>query len=218
MRGGRNRFLSKSEFGICRGKPVFLSNLLDLKRTMWAGLELDAGKHTIVLSPMVQAWAREEQALSPRSGDASRRCRKERGLRSAQGEWYPDHAGYCSSWVTHLQINAGGVASGTWLADTDFNEWLESSTTAAINTSWYPTPHRRRCISRSAAGERQFNVLINGTTVPTNFDVFAAAGGEDIAIVKSFTTTASSSGTISIQFAVDAADLPKVSGMELISQ
>ena len=31
-----------------RGKPVFLYNLLDLKRTIWAGPSLGAGKHTIV--------------------------------------------------------------------------------------------------------------------------------------------------------------------------
>ena len=31
-----------------KGKPVFLYNLLDLKRTIWAGPELGAGKHTIV--------------------------------------------------------------------------------------------------------------------------------------------------------------------------
>jgi hypothetical protein len=30
-----------------RSKPVFLYNLLDLKRTVWAGPELGAGKHTI---------------------------------------------------------------------------------------------------------------------------------------------------------------------------
>ncbi|HME71444.1 MAG TPA: arylsulfatase [Myxococcota bacterium] len=34
--------------GIGRGKPVFLYNLLDLKRTTWSGPELGAGKHTIV--------------------------------------------------------------------------------------------------------------------------------------------------------------------------
>jgi arylsulfatase len=37
-----------SAFNIGRGKPVFLYNLLDLKRTTWAGPALDAGKHTIV--------------------------------------------------------------------------------------------------------------------------------------------------------------------------
>jgi hypothetical protein len=35
-------------FGIGRGKPVFIYNLLDLKRTVWAGSQLSPGKHTIV--------------------------------------------------------------------------------------------------------------------------------------------------------------------------
>ena len=34
--------------GLGRGKPVFLYNLLDLKRTTWDGPALGAGKHTIV--------------------------------------------------------------------------------------------------------------------------------------------------------------------------
>jgi arylsulfatase len=46
--GGYGLFLSKGEFGIGRGKVVFLYNLLDLKRTMWEGPELSPGKHTIV--------------------------------------------------------------------------------------------------------------------------------------------------------------------------
>jgi arylsulfatase A-like enzyme len=46
--GGYGLFLSKGEFGVGRGKVVFLYNLLDLKRTIWEGPELDAGKHTIV--------------------------------------------------------------------------------------------------------------------------------------------------------------------------
>jgi arylsulfatase A-like enzyme len=46
--GGYGLFLSKGEFGVGRGKVVFLYNLLDLKRTTWEGPELEAGKHTIV--------------------------------------------------------------------------------------------------------------------------------------------------------------------------
>jgi arylsulfatase len=46
--GGYALFLSQGKFGIRKGKPVFLYNLLDLKRTVWAGPELSAGKHTIV--------------------------------------------------------------------------------------------------------------------------------------------------------------------------
>jgi arylsulfatase len=41
-------FLSKGEFGVGRGKLIFLYNLLDLKRTIWEGPELEPGKHTIV--------------------------------------------------------------------------------------------------------------------------------------------------------------------------
>ncbi len=46
--GGYGLFLSKGEFGLERGKVVFLYNLLDLKRTTWEGPEVKAGKHTIV--------------------------------------------------------------------------------------------------------------------------------------------------------------------------
>jgi arylsulfatase len=46
--GGYGLFLSKGVAGVRRGKPVFLYNLLNLKRTIWAGPELGAGKHTIV--------------------------------------------------------------------------------------------------------------------------------------------------------------------------
>jgi arylsulfatase len=46
--GGYGLFLSKGVAGIRSGKPVFLYNLLNLKRTIWSGPELGAGKHTIV--------------------------------------------------------------------------------------------------------------------------------------------------------------------------
>ena len=46
--GGYGLYLSKGEFGLERGKVIFLYNLLDLKRTVWEGPELKPGKHTIV--------------------------------------------------------------------------------------------------------------------------------------------------------------------------
>jgi arylsulfatase A-like enzyme len=46
--GGYGLFLSKGVAGIRSGKPVFLYNLLNLKRTIWSGPELRPGKHTIV--------------------------------------------------------------------------------------------------------------------------------------------------------------------------
>lgn len=46
--GGYGLSLSKGDFGIGRGKVVFLYNFRDLKRTMWEGQELEPGKHTII--------------------------------------------------------------------------------------------------------------------------------------------------------------------------
>jgi arylsulfatase A-like enzyme len=44
---GYGLFLSKGEMGIGRGRPVFLYNLLNLKRTTWEGPELKSGRHSI---------------------------------------------------------------------------------------------------------------------------------------------------------------------------
>ena len=67
----------------------------------------------------------------------------------------------------------------------------------------------------TAAASREFNVAINGTNVLTNFDVYAAAGGEYIAVVKSFTATANSSGQIVVAFTSGAVNQPSVAGLEI---
>ena len=66
----------------------------------------------------------------------------------------------------------------------------------------------------TAAGKREFNVLINGTQVLTDFDVFATAGGEDIAVAEQFNAVANSSGQIVIQF-VSVVDNAEVDGIEI---
>jgi len=52
----------------------------------------------------------------------------------------------------------------------------------------------------TAAAKRKFNVSINGTSELSNFDIFATAGGQFIAIQRSFTVTANSSGQFVIAF------------------
>ncbi|HLY92654.1 MAG TPA: malectin domain-containing carbohydrate-binding protein, partial [Candidatus Angelobacter sp.] len=69
----------------------------------------------------------------------------------------------------------------------------------------------------TAAGQRQFNVAINGTPVLTNFDIIAAAGAANKAIVKEFTAVANSSGNIVVSYTVGAADAPKSSGIEIVT-
>ncbi|HEU4752404.1 MAG TPA: malectin domain-containing carbohydrate-binding protein, partial [Armatimonadota bacterium] len=51
----------------------------------------------------------------------------------------------------------------------------------------------------TAAGGRLFNVSINGTAALTSFDVFAAAGGANIALVKSFAATGTN-GAVTVRF------------------
>jgi hypothetical protein len=68
----------------------------------------------------------------------------------------------------------------------------------------------------TAAGKREFNVLINGTQVLTNFDIYATAGGEFKAVVEQFNAIANSSGQIVIQF-VSVIDNAAISGIEVES-
>jgi len=66
----------------------------------------------------------------------------------------------------------------------------------------------------TAAGKRVFNVAINGTTVLSNFDIYATAGANK-ALVEQFTATANSSGQIVIAYTNGTADQPKTSGIEI---
>ncbi len=66
----------------------------------------------------------------------------------------------------------------------------------------------------TAAGDRVFNVSINGTQVLTNFDVYKTAGGKGIANVQQFSATANSGGQIVIVFTT-VTDNAMVSGVEI---
>jgi|GEM_PF-1972577 len=145
-----------------------------------------------------------------------------------------------------IRIHAGGAAIGSWLADKDFSASQVSTTGAPIVTTLvsnpapqavyqserygdftytipgltpglsYPVNLHFAEIYWNAPHEREFNVSINGTQVLTNFDIFNQAGGMNIAIDRQFSAVASISGTIIIQFTSGAADLPKVSGIEVM--
>lgn len=68
----------------------------------------------------------------------------------------------------------------------------------------------------TAAGERVFNVILNGVTVLSSFDIFKDAGGQYIADDKAFSTTVNASGQIVIQFQNGSADNAKVDAIQLI--
>ena len=66
----------------------------------------------------------------------------------------------------------------------------------------------------TATGQRRFNVLINGAQVLTNFDIIAAAGAQNKAVINEFNTVATG-GQITIQY-VTVTDNARASGIEII--
>jgi phosphatidylinositol-3-phosphatase len=70
--------------------------------------------------------------------------------------------------------------------------------------------------SVTKSNARKFDVTVNGVKVLSAFDVFAAAGGKNKAVIKDFRPTADASGQIVISFtAVTAAQDPIINGIEV---
>ena len=145
----------------------------------------------------------------------------------------------------NLAINAGGGASGAFLADQNFSGGTTATVTNAISTSGVTNPaplsvyqterwgvfsynvaklapgttHTIRLHFAesywTATGQRQFSVTANGTTVLANFDIVKAAGGVNKAVVIQFITSADQNGQISLSFAKGSADNPKIDGIEV---
>ena len=69
------------------------------------------------------------------------------------------------------------------------------------------------------AGQRKFDVVINGTNVLTNFDIIGAAqdrgadGALPFGVEKDFPATVKADGTVSIDFNRNSADQPQVNAM-----
>ncbi|MFL5306520.1 MAG: malectin domain-containing carbohydrate-binding protein, partial [Polyangia bacterium] len=68
---------------------------------------------------------------------------------------------------------------------------------------------------QTATGMRTFNVAINGTTVLSNFDIFAATGAAFKATLRDFTATATSSGQIVVTLTT-VKDNATIEGIEII--
>jgi alpha-D-xyloside xylohydrolase len=144
-----------------------------------------------------------------------------------------------------VSINAGGAASGAFVADAYFSGGSTYSVTTTVDTSQlsgtippqsvlqterygeftYTIPGLTAGSPYSvtlyfdevywtAAGQRTFDVAVNGATVLTAFDIFAAAGGTSRAVSRSFDITASATGQVVIAFTKGGGpDNPKVCGI-----
>jgi hypothetical protein len=68
----------------------------------------------------------------------------------------------------------------------------------------------------AAAGKRKFNVLLEGQTVLSNYDIFVAAGGKDLAAPDQIFTVRVADGELTLGFTVLAGyDYPKVNAIQV---
>jgi hypothetical protein len=144
-----------------------------------------------------------------------------------------------------IQINCGGPAVAPYVVDVDFGGGstinhanvidLSSVTspapsavyqTARIGNFTYTMPGFTAGSSHTVrlhfaetyfatAGSRTFNVRINGSQVLTNFDIFAAAGAKNKAIVQSFSANADGAGSYAVQF-TSVVNNSLLSGIEIL--
>lgn len=150
-----------------------------------------------------------------------------------------------STTFTPIRVNAGGGAvtdsnGNIWSADTGFTAGLPYSTSLPIANTTNPAVYQTERWSSSTlqynftvpngtytvnlkfaeiyfltAGQRVFNIQINGTTVQTSFDPLAAAGGPNRAIDESYTVGVTN-GQISISL-VPVISNPKISAIEILA-
>src|SRR5437762_3574392 len=143
-----------------------------------------------------------------------------------------------------VQINSGGPAVSPFVADEDFagGGTINHANTIDLSGVTNPAPMAVYQTARtgnftytipgfgsgssqtvrlhfaetffSTTGSRVFNVKINGTQVLTNFDIFAAAGAKNKAVIKQFTENASSTGDYVITF-TSVVNNSLVSGIEV---
>jgi hypothetical protein len=147
-----------------------------------------------------------------------------------------------SSAFTPILINAGGpaytdAAGQKWSADAGYSGGLPWSVTSPITKTNdpalyqtcrygdfsynYAVPNGTYAVTLrfaeptfSSAGARIFNVVINGAPVLQNFDIFAAAGGEFVALDKTFTVNVTT-GQIAIQFISGPANSPMINAIAI---
>ena len=146
-----------------------------------------------------------------------------------------------SSGFTPIRVNAGGPAytdslGNAWSADTGYFSGSVYTVSAPVSSTSdtklyqserygtfqyqfsvpngsYNVKLRFAEIYFSTPGSRVFNLVLNGTTVQTNFDPVAAAGGAFKAVDRSYTVNVTG-GQMVLQF-VTVIDNATVSGIEI---
>lgn len=148
-------------------------------------------------------------------------------------------------WTIKHARNSGGTATTPFGADTYYSGGTAAETSAVIDTAGLTNPapqavyqterygnmtytlpgltpgvtHRVRLHFAetywNSAGQRRFNVLINGASVLSNFDVRAVAGAKNRGVIRDFDAFPNSSGQMVIQFS-SVVDNATLAGLEIL--
>jgi Malectin domain len=135
------------------------------------------------------------------------------GYVSAEGVTYKGDYGYISGYTDTTTATVSNTKDSTLYQS---NRYGNFSYQFVVANGAYDVTLKFAETYWTAAGDRIFNVLINGTQVLTNFDIFAAAGGENIAIDKTFPVSVTG-GEITIQF-VSVTDNAMLNALEIVPQ
>jgi parallel beta-helix repeat protein len=140
---------------------------------------------------------------------------------NAGGAAYTDPSG--NAWSADTGSNGGGVwAPGNAISGTNTPELYAASRymanaplvyTFKVNDGSYTVNLKFAETYFWAAGQRKMNIAINGQTVESNFDIFAAAGGSNKAVDRSYPVTVSG-GSVTIQL-TGTADNPSINAIEI---
>jgi hypothetical protein len=135
------------------------------------------------------------------------------------GSWIAD-SDYSGGWVstTSSTINTSLVSSpapqGVYRSQRNGTAFTYTIPGLAANGSYTVRLHFVESFF-SSAGQRIFNVYLNGSQVLSNFDEYASANGRNIAIVKALNVNADGSGKIAVRFNA-VTNNASVAGIEII--
>ena len=148
---------------------------------------------------------------------------------------------------TVYQIDCGGAAASPYTADQYYSGGTGRTVTSSITTTGVTNPAPQAVYQAerygattytlpsltagasytvrlhfvelywTASGKRKFDVLLNGTTVLSSYDIYAATGARYKAVVREFTTTANASGQIVIKLN-NVTDNATLGGIQIIRQ
>jgi len=110
-------------------------------------------------------------------------------------------SGICAGAQSLYQRERYSTSSGGFYYEFDCPEGIYEITLLEAETYW------------SGAGKREFNAFIQGRQVLTNFDIFAAAGGQNIPISRVFTNAVTNS-QLQILF-TPVVDNARISGVQV---